>query len=262
MGLVNDEGGMDVRVPIIAANWKMHKTAREAVDYFRRILELVPGKPPVELVIFPPATLLSLAQKHLEGTSIAWGAQNAHPEPKGAFTGEVSVTQVADLGARYLICGHSERRHKFGEDDTFVARKVQAALAGGLVPILCVGEILEERRSGRAWEVVERQLSTALADVSLPAPERLVIAYEPVWAIGTGVPARPEDAQEMAAAIRGWLAERFGRAGRSIRIQYGGSVKPDNAPDFLPLPDIDGALVGGASLDPDNFWTIAQAAMG
>ena len=252
---------MNVQVPIVAANWKMHKTAKEAVDYFRRLLELVPGRSRVELVVFPPATLLPLAQKHLEGSPIVWGAQNAYPEPAGAFTGEVSVVQVADLGTRYLICGHSERRHIFGEDDVLIGRKVRAAMEAGLVPILCVGEPLEQRQAGRAWEVVERQLSTALADVSLPAPERLVIAYEPVWAIGTGVPARPEDAQGMAAAIRGWLAERFGKAGSSVRIQYGGSVKPENARDFLTLPDIDGALVGGASLDPDKFWAIAQAAL-
>ncbi|MBC7098419.1 triose-phosphate isomerase [Candidatus Bipolaricaulota bacterium] len=249
-----------MRSPIVAANWKMHKTAGEAVGYFRRLLELVAPQPKVELVIFPPATLLSLAKKHLEGSPIGWGAQNAYPEPQGAFTGEVSVVQVADLGARYLICGHSERRHIFGEDDELIGRKVWAALETGLVPILCVGELLEERQAGRAWEVVERQLSAALEGVELPSPERLVIAYEPVWAIGTGVPARPEDAQGMAARIRKWLEGRFGKPGRAIRIQYGGSVKPDNAREFLGLPDIDGALVGGASLDPDKFWAIAQAA--
>ena len=251
-----------MRTPIVAANWKMHKTAREAVDYFRRFLELVPARPPVELVILPPATLLWLAQKHLEGSAVAWGAQNAYPEPHGAFTGEVSVVQVADLGAKYLICGHSERRHIFREDDALIGRKVRAALEGGLNPILCVGETLEEREGGRAWQVVEGQLAAALEGVELSAPERLVIAYEPVWAIGTGVPAQPEDAQGMAARIRTWLRERFGKAGGAIRIQYGGSVKPENARDFLSLPDIDGALVGGASLDPDKFWAIAQAAAG
>ncbi len=249
-----------MRTPIVAANWKMHKTAREAVDYFRRFLELVPARPPVELVILPPATLLWVAQKHLEGSAVAWGAQNAYPEPAGAFTGEVSVIQVADLGAKFLICGHSERRHIFREDDALIGRKVRAAWEGGLTPILCVGETLEERRAGRAWQVVESQLAAALEGMELPAPESLVIAYEPVWAIGTGVPAKPQDAQEMAARIRDWLKERFGRPGSEIRIQYGGSVKPENAAEFLALPDIDGALVGGASLDPDKFWAIAQAA--
>ena len=251
-----------MRTPIVAANWKMHKTVREAVDYFRRLLELVPARPPVELVIIPPATLLWVAQKHLGGSVVGWGAQNAYPEPQGAFTGEVSVVQVADLGARYLICGHSERRHIFREDDELVGRKLRAALEGGLIPILCVGETLEERQAGRAWGVVEGQLAAALADLSPEDASRLVIAYEPVWAIGTGVPAQPQDAQEMAAHIRDWLKERFGRTGGRIRIQYGGSVKPENARDFLTLPDIDGALVGGASLDPDKFWAIAQAAAG
>ena len=249
-----------MRTPIVAANWKMHKTREEAVAYFRRLLELVPPQRRVELVIFPPATLLFLAQKHLAGTGIAWGGQDAYPEPQGAFTGEVSVAQVADLGASYLICGHSERRRLFGEDDGLVARKVRAALEGGLVPILCVGETLQEREGDRAWEVVQGQLAAALGDLQLPAPERLVIAYEPVWAIGTGVAAQPEDAQEMAARIREWLSQRFPKFGTRIRIQYGGSVKPENARDFLSLPDIDGALVGGASLDPESFWDIARAA--
>jgi len=251
-----------MRTPIVAANWKMHKTVTEAEAYFRKLLALVPESPGVELVVFPSATALHVAARELEGSSIAWGAQNAHPEPQGAFTGEVSVVQVTDLGASYLICGHSERRHIFGEDDAFVAAKVKAALKAGLIPILCVGETLEQREGGQAWTVVERQLSAALSGIELPTPEKLVIAYEPVWAIGTGVPARPQDAQEMAARIRDWLGGHFGEPGEQVRIQYGGSVKPENARDFLSLPDIDGALVGGASLDPEKFWTIAQAALG
>lgn len=251
-----------MRTPIVAANWKMHKTVTEAEAYFRKLLALVPESPGVELVVFPSATALHVAARELEGSSIAWGAQNAHPEPQGAFTGEVSVVQVTDLGASYLICGHSERRHIFGEDDAFVAAKVKAALKAGLIPILCVGETLEQREGGQAWTVVERQLSAALSGIELPSPEKLVIAYEPVWAIGTGVPARPQDAQEMAARIRDWLGGHFGEPGEQVRIQYGGSVKPENARDFLSLPDIDGALVGGASLDPEKFWTIAQAALG
>lgn len=243
--------------PLIAANWKMHKTLRETEEYLRRLLQLIPEEPPVELAVFPSFTALALAAKILEGSPVALGAQNGHPKKEGAFTGEVSMHQLADLGVKYVICGHSERRHIFGESDEFVAEKVRAAWSYGLTPILCVGEKLEERQAGKAWEVVERQLSAALGD-GLFGP--LVIAYEPVWAIGTGVPAHPKDAQEMARRIRDWLVERFEEKGKEVRIQYGGSVKPENARDFLALPEIQGALVGGASLDPDTFWQIAQSA--
>lgn len=241
--------------PIVAANWKMHKTQKETEQYLKRLLEIVPRDPFVELVVFPPFTGLPLAARLLEGSPISFGAQNAHPEKEGAYTGEVSMAQVADLGARYVICGHSERRRIFGESDGFVAAKVWAAWRHDLIPILCVGETLEERRGNFAWETVERQLSSALPELGGP----LVIAYEPVWAIGTGVPAHPGDVQEMARAIRFWLGERFGEEGGHVRLQYGGSVSPQNARDFLTPPGIDGALVGGASLDPQSFWSIAQA---
>jgi len=243
---------------LVAANWKMHKTLKEAEDYLRRLLELVPPDPPVELAVFPSFTALALASEMLSGSPIALGAQNGHPEREGAFTGEVSMHQLADLGVQYVICGHSERRKIFGETDEFVAAKVRAAWAYGITPILCVGETLEERRAGKAWEVVERQLSVAIEGLSGP----LVIAYEPVWAIGTGVPAHPKDAQEMARQIRAWLSAHFGERGEEVRIQYGGSVKPENAGEFLRLPEIQGALVGGASLDPESFWRIAQGAIG
>jgi len=244
--------------PLVAANWKMHKTLRETEEYLRRLLEIIPPDPPMELAVFPSFTALALARDILKGTPVALGAQNGHPQKEGAFTGEVSMHQLADLGVRYVICGHSERRRLFGETDEFVAEKVRAAWVYGLSPILCVGETLEERKEGRAWEVVERQLSAALGG-GLAGP--LVIAYEPVWAIGTGVPAHPKDAQEMARKIRAWLREHFGEKGQEVRIQYGGSVKPENARDFLGLPEIQGALVGGASLDPESFWRIAQAAL-
>jgi len=244
--------------PLVAANWKMHKTLRETEEYLRRLLEIIPPDPPMELAVFPSFTALALARDILKVTPVALGAQNGHPQKEGAFTGEVSMHQLADLGVRYVICGHSERRRLFGETDEFVAEKVRAAWAYGLSPILCVGETLEERKEGRAWEVVERQLSAALGG-GLDGP--LVIAYEPVWAIGTGVPAHPKDAQEMARKIRAWLREHFGEKGQEVRIQYGGSVKPENARDFLGLPEIQGALVGGASLDPESFWRIAQAAL-
>lgn len=243
--------------PLVAANWKMHKTLRETEEYLRRLLALVGAEPPVELAVCPPFTALARAAELLAGTPIALGAQNGHPQREGAFTGEVSMYQLADLGVKYVICGHSERRRLFGEADAFVAEKVRAAWAYGLVPILCVGETLEERRAGRAWEVVERQLAAALGD-GLSGP--LVIAYEPVWAIGTGVPAHPQDAQAMARRIRAWLWARYGAPGEEVRIQYGGSVKPENAREFLGLPEIQGALVGGASLDPESFWRIALSA--
>ncbi|NOX45142.1 MAG: triose-phosphate isomerase [Caldiserica bacterium] len=250
-----------MRVPIVAANWKMHKTGAEAREYCRGFRALVPGDFPVELVIFPPFTALGAVREELEGTGIKWGAQNAHPEREGAFTGEVSLPMLREHGISYLIVGHSERRNIFGETDDFIARKLRAALDAGVSPILCVGEKLAERRAGRAREVVERQLAAALEGVRADEVGAIVIAYEPVWAIGTGVPARPEDAQEMAAFIRRWLADRFGGDAAAVRIQYGGSVKPDNAGAFLKLPDIDGALVGGASLDPDSFFAIAKAAV-
>lgn len=247
-----------MRVPLIAANWKMHKTIPEARTCLVRLLELLPPEEGVEVAVFPSFTALSEARRLLTGTAIALGAQNVHPEPTGAYTGEVSVCQLVDLGVHYVLCGHSERRHVFGEDDAFVGRKVQAATAHRLVPILCVGETLDERRAERAWAVVERQLERGVAGLG-DNPRGLVIAYEPVWAIGTGVAAQPADAQAMASQIRGWLRDRFGAKGDEIRVQYGGSVKPDNAREFLGLSDVDGALVGGASLDPDAFAAIAHA---
>ncbi len=247
-----------MRVPLVAANWKMHKTAWEARTYLKRLLDLVPPEPGVELAVFPSFPLLPEAARALRGSPVRLGAQNVHPEPAGAYTGEVSVLQLAELGVRYVLCGHSERRKLFFEDDRFVGRKVRAVSAAGLAPILCVGETLEERKTGRAWPVVEGQLALGLE--GLGSPGGLVVAYEPVWAIGTGVAAHPADAREMAARIRAWLRDRFGEGSEGVRIQYGGSVKPENAGEFLRLPELDGALVGGASLDPDAFWAIAQTA--
>ncbi len=248
-----------MRRPIVVANWKMHKTVPEARSYLRRLIELVGRDPGLDVVVLPSFTALPAAAEMLVGTPIALGAQNAHPEASGAFTGEVSVVQLTDLGVRYVVCGHSERRHLFGEDDALIGRKVQAVTAHGQVPILCVGETLDERRAGRAWEVVARQLEAGASELG-DDPRGLVIAYEPVWAIGTGVAAQPADAQAMASQVRGWLRDRFGAKGDEIRVQYGGSVKPDNAREFLSLPDVDGALVGGASLDPGAFAAIAHAA--
>ncbi|HOD73581.1 MAG TPA: triose-phosphate isomerase [Candidatus Bipolaricaulis anaerobius] len=248
-----------MRTPLVAANWKMHKTIPEARAYLERLLELVGRDPGVEVVVIPSFTSLPAAAELLAGTPLGLGAQDAYPEPAGAYTGEVSVTQVADVGVHYVLCGHSERRNLFGEGDELVGRKVQAVVAHGITPILCVGETLTERQRGQAWEVVARQLRHGVATVG-DVPAGLVIAYEPVWAIGTGVAAQPSDAQAMAARIRVWLRKRFGARGDRVRIQYGGSVNTDNAGGFLSLPDVDGALVGGASLDPDTFWAIARSA--
>ncbi len=250
-----------MRRPVVVANWKMHKSVQDAERFLRRLLELAPQRPQVELVVCPSATALQAVGRVLAGTKIAWGAQSARPEPEGAFTGEVSLTQVIEHGVTHMICGHSERRALFGEDNRLIARKVEATLSAGLVPILCVGETLDQRRHGEAWSMVEEQLVVALHGVELEDPSRLVLAYEPVWAIGTGVAAQPDDAQDMAARLRRWLGERFGAGGGEVRIQYGGSVKPENARAFLGLADVDGALVGGASLDPDSFWKIAQGAV-
>ncbi len=250
-----------MRRPIVAANWKMHHTVGEAQRYLHRLLELVPADPPLDLVVLPSATSIQATAQSLAQTPIAWGAQSARPEPEGPFTGELSVRQVCELGASYVICGHSERRALFNEDDKLVSRMVKAALESDLVPIMCVGESLEQRRAGTDWQVGEKQLDVGLSQIEEQESARIVIAYEPVWAIGTGVAAQPEDAQQMAGRIRTWLGNRFGASGERIRIQYGGSVKPDNAQQFLELANVDGALVGGASLDPDSFWQIAQAAV-
>ncbi len=245
--------------PLVVGNWKMHKTIKETEEYLRRLVALAGDEPPVELAVCPSFTALALTAQLLSRSPIAVGAQSGHPQKEGPFTGEVSMYQLADLGVKYVICGHSERRQLFGETDEFVAEKVKAAWAYNLTPILCVGETLGERRAGRAWEVVEHQLSAALGE-GLLGP--LVIAYEPVWAIGTGVPAHPQDVQDMAGRIRAWLVERFRGNGKCVRILYGGSVQPENAREFLALPEIQGALVGGASLEPERFWGIALAASG
>jgi triosephosphate isomerase len=245
-----------MRRPILAANWKMYKTAGEAVDFLDRFLPRVAGATGVDVVIAPPFTALDRAGRRLAGSAVALAAQNVSPEPEGAFTGEVAVRMLADLGCRYGIVGHSERRALFAETDALVARKAAALLAAGIRPIVCVGETLEQREAGRTFDVLAAQLEGSLASVSPERAEELVLAYEPVWAIGTGRTATPEIAQEAHRFLRGRLAERFGAAADRIRIQYGGSVKPENVYALMAQPDIDGALVGGASLDPEAFARI------
>lgn len=248
-----------MRTPIMAGNWKMHKTVGEAVELVKGLLAGLDGVSGREVLVCPPFTALYALRPLLVGTSLGLGAQDLHHEPQGAFTGAIAAGMLTDVGCRYVIIGHSERRQYFGETDASVNLKIQAALAAGLTPIVCVGELKSERDAGQAEAVVARQIAGGLAGLSPEAVQRLVIAYEPVWAIGTGDTATPDDAQAMHAAIRGLLAEHFGAAtADSVRIQYGGSVKPDNIDELMAMPDIDGALVGGASLKAESFLRIVK----
>lgn len=248
-----------MRTPFIAGNWKMHHTlapARELVAALRASSSQVAG---VDVLLCPPAYLLFPLAKAVAGSSLMLGAQNVHEQPHGAFTGEHSVGMVADTGATYIIIGHSERRHVFGETNDRLHKKVRASIAGGLKVIYCVGETLDQRESGQTLPVVFEQIDSVIGtDVDATM---LTVAYEPVWAIGTGKTATPAQAQEVHAAIREHLSGIYGTPGADqIRIQYGGSVKPGNAASLLSEPDIDGALVGGACLVAEDFAAIISAA--
>jgi len=244
-----------MRKPLIAGNWKMHKTVPEAVSLVKELKELLTEIKDREVLVCPPFTAIYAVKSEIEGSPIKLGAQNMFYEEKGAFTGEISPLMLKDLGCSYVILGHSERRHIFGETDELINKKVASAVKHGLVPILCVGELLEERESGKTKSVVERQLLGGLK--GLKEGDEFVIAYEPVWAIGTGKTATPEQAQEVHKFIRELLAENFGREkAERVRILYGGSVKPENIKGLMEMPDIDGALVGGASLRADSFAKI------
>lgn len=246
-----------MRTPIMAGNWKMYKTVDEAVDLVKGLLAGLGALTEREALVCPPYTALYALRPLLVGTKLALGAQDLHHEPQGAFTGAIAAGMLCDVGCRYVIIGHSERRQYFGETDASVNRKIRAALAAGLSPIVCVGELKSERDSGQAEAVVARQITGGLTGLSAAEAARLVIAYEPVWAIGTGDTATPADAQAMHAAIRTMLGNQFGSAtADALRIQYGGSVKPDNIDELMAQPDIDGALVGGASLKADSFLRI------
>lgn len=248
-----------MRKPIIAGNWKMHMTVPEALELASGLLPSCSGKTGVEVVLGPPFTALHAVGGAIKGSGIALAAQNMHWEPKGAFTGEVSPAMLKDAGCAYVIIGHSERRQFFGETDATVNKKLAAAYSNGLIPIMCVGETLDERERGDAFKVIETQLSGGLKDVGPKQAEGTVIAYEPVWAIGTGKTATPRQAQEVHAIIRGWLRKTYGDAvAAKIRIQYGGSVKPDNVKELMACEDIDGALVGGASLKADSFSSLVN----
>ncbi|NLI14422.1 triose-phosphate isomerase [Pelotomaculum propionicicum] len=248
------------RRPIIAGNWKMHKTIAEALALVQEIKEAAAGCDGVEVAVCPPFTALAPVVEALRGTDIAVGAQNVHWEDKGAYTGEISPVMLRDAGCRYVIIGHSERRQYFGETDENVNRKVKAVFAQGLTPIMCVGETLAEREAGVTEKVVRTQTEAGLAALTGEQVAGMVIAYEPVWAIGTGKTASDEDAQQVISFIRGIVAGLYGdsAAGR-VRIQYGGSVKPENAAGLMAKPDIDGALVGGASLEAASFTGIIRA---
>ncbi len=246
------------RTKLICGNWKLHKTIAESIELATAIKNAVGPLRDVEVAIAPVFTALHPVAKRLEGSAVALAAQDCFWEDQGAWTGEVSCKLLKDVGCKYVIIGHSERRQHFGELDAAANLKVRAALRCGLDPILCVGETLAERDAGEAFHVVARQLAGGLVEVAPADAARLVIAYEPVWAIGTGRTATPQQAQEMHAFIRAKLSERFGDVAQQIRIQYGGSVKPDNAAHLMSQPDIDGALVGGASLKADDFLQIVK----
>ncbi|TMA66443.1 MAG: triose-phosphate isomerase [Deltaproteobacteria bacterium] len=247
------------RTPLIAGNWKMHGTRDEAVALARALAETVGRVTGREVAIAPPFTALEPVAREIAGTQIRLGAQNVHWEPKGAYTGEISTAMVREAGCTYVIIGHSERRQHFGETDETVNRRLHAVLGAELVPIVCVGETLAERDADATAAIVERQVASAFAGASSAQIARCVIAYEPVWAIGTGVTATPGQAQEVHHAIRRQLVGLASdtTAGR-IRILYGGSVKAANIDTLMAEPDIDGALVGGASLDPAEFTRIVQ----
>jgi len=248
-----------MRTPVIAGNWKMYKTAEEAAAFVREFLPLVVGLGGVEIVLAPAFPSLAAVAALTRGTNVGVASQNLHFAEEGAYTGEVSPRMVRDTGAAYAIVGHSERRQLFAETDDTVNRKVRAALAAGLVPIMCLGETLAERESGRTIEVVERQLRAGLAEVPESAAGKILLAYEPVWAIGTGKTATPGQAQEVHAFLRATLKTIWGNAaGNSVRILYGGSVKPGNIAELMAREDIDGALVGGASLSPGPFAEIVK----
>lgn len=248
------------RIPFICGNWKLHKTLSESVALATAVAEATAHLENVEVGVAPVFTALHAVRSAVEDRPLRVGAQNCFHEPQGAFTGEVSPPLLADLGCHFVIVGHSERRQLFGETDAGVNQKIKAVLAAGLEPIVCVGETLQEREAGATLDVVGRQVREGLAGLSAEQVGSLVIAYEPVWAIGTGKTATTDQAQEVHAAIRALLRELAGEQADRVRIQYGGSVKPANAADLLAQPDIDGALVGGAALKADDFAAIIRAA--
>jgi triosephosphate isomerase len=245
---------------LIAGNWKMNLDRARAVELASAVASGSKRVQDVDLLVCPPSPYLLAVAEAIAGSTVALGAQNMYHEPEGAYTGEVSPSMLRDCGCRYVIVGHSERRHILGESDRLVGDKVRAAVQHKLIPVLCVGELLAEREAGRTEEIVRRQLEAGLADLNAGQVAEVVVAYEPVWAIGTGRVATPETAQHVHAELRNAICERYNQAcGESVRILYGGSVNAGNAAKLLAQKDIDGVLVGGASLSADGFLTIAAA---
>lgn len=247
------------RAPLIAGNWKMHHGGTSGIALAAEIVKLSKTVPHVELLVAPPFTVLAAVAHECDGSHVLLAAQNLHEKEKGAFTGEVSAPMLLEAGCTWVILGHSERRQMFGDTDEWVAKKTQAALAAGLSPIVCVGETLEERESGKTLDVVLRQVAAVVAILE-GASRPVAIAYEPVWAIGTGKVAGPTEAEEVHAAIRKALTATSSALAEKTRILYGGSLKPDNAEALLACTNIDGGLIGGASLDAAQFGAIALAA--
>ncbi|MBE0479315.1 triose-phosphate isomerase [Candidatus Aerophobetes bacterium] len=248
-----------MRKSIMGGNWKMNKSLQEATEFTKKLISELGTYRDVETVIFPPFPYLKMISSLLGETDVALGAQNMFWEEKGAYTGEVSPLMLMDVGCRYVILGHSERRQYFGETDEGINKKIKAALKFQLTPLVCVGEKLEERKKGLAKEIVKSQLTKCFTGINSSEVPQIVIAYEPVWAIGTGETATPKQAQDMHQFIREILQEIFDKkTANLVRVQYGGSVKPDNIKELMQEPDIDGALVGGASLDVDSFIKIVK----
>jgi len=250
---------MKTRIPMIAGNWKMNLTLAEAAQLVKAVADGIKGLVGVEVLVAPPFTTLLRVKEAIGKAPILLAGQNMHWEAQGAFTGEVSASMLAEAGCTHVILGHSERRTLFGETDVIVDRKATSAVKKGLIPIVCIGETLEEREKDLTFQIIERQLSLSLKNFTegKSLPLTTILAYEPVWAIGTGRTATPEQAQEVHQFIRQWLMAQFGdRTAQAVRILYGGSVKPDNVRDLMSKPDIDGALVGGASLKPESLLPI------
>jgi triosephosphate isomerase len=250
---------MNTRTPLIAGNWKMYKTNAEAVATAGRLVELVADTSDVDIMIAPVFTALDPVAKVVNGSRVGLGAQNLYWEKEGAYTGEISADMIVSAGCRYAIIGHSERRQYFGETDETVNKRIKAAIAAGLIPVFCIGETESERESGKTFSVLDKQVKDGLKDRVVDELGTLVIAYEPVWAIGTGKTATSDQAQETHKYIRSLVNDIFGAAlADSVRILYGGSVKPANVAELMAMPDIDGALVGGASLDAESFSRIVK----
>ncbi len=253
-----------MRKPFVAGNWKLNTDSRSSVELAKSVAASLSGRVAgqISVAVIPPFVYLQSVVRAVSSSGVAVGAQDVYFEQKGAFTGEISPAMLKDVGCTYVLCGHSERRHVIGETDELVGRKLAASISGGLLPVLCVGELLEERDAGQTEQVVARHLRTGVSGLSAEKMSAVTIAYEPVWAIGTGRTATPQQAQEVHAFIRNWLAEAYDKTlAEEIRVLYGGSVKADNARALMQQQDVDGLLVGGASLKADEFVRIIEAAL-